>query len=265
MGGTIQKEQKLKLIEMKGIERIYPCGGSQIHALMNINLDIFQGEFIGIMGPSASGKSTLLNIIGCLDSPAAGTYLLSGNNINDLSRNEKASIRNKVFGFVFQSFNLLPELDIASNVALPLKYSDTPKYQWKDKVREALASVGLEGIEERYPDQLSGGQQQRVSIARALVNDPAIILADEPTGNLDSVTGQGIMEEFRKLNILTQKTIIVITHDSRIAGYADRLITLEDGSIDADIRLDAAQQRESTLINPFGEIDQEGTAYEDIL
>lgn len=256
MDRTVHEEQKLNLIEMKGIRRDYSCGSNLINALKGIDLTIAQGEFVAIMGPSGSGKSTLLNIMGCLDSPTAGTYHLKGKNISNLSRKEKALIRNKAIGFVFQAYNLLPELNIASNVALPLKYGGVPKSKRQALVNEALASVGLEGMGYRYPDQLSGGQQQRVAIARALVNKPDIILADEPTGNLDSVSGQSIMEELRRLNLATGTTIVVITHDSRIAGYADRLVRLVDGRINDDMRVKKASQTKSTLINPFGWLEE---------
>ncbi len=253
MGGLVQPAQKQCLIKMQGISRDYFCGDNVIRALADINCAITKGEFIGIMGPSASGKSTLLNIIGCLDSPTAGQYCLAGKDIKGLSQMEKASIRNNVFGFVFQSINLLPMLDIAANVALPLKYSSVPKHERKALVSEALKTVGLANLSERYPDQLSGGQQQKVAIARALVNQPDVILADEPTGNLDSASGQSVMEELRKLRDEFGRTVIVVTHDPRVAGYADRLIRLKDGTIVEDMPI---QQIGAMLKNPFAGLDE---------
>jgi len=261
---VLSSEQEKSLIEWKGVIRDYSLGSHVIHALRNVTLKIRSGEFVGVMGPSASGKSTLLNIIGCLDSPTGGEYFLREKNIGLLNAHEKALLRNNCFGFVFQSFNLLPDLDVASNVALPLKYGSRPKSEWKALVEEALKAVGLEDAAQRYPDQLSGGQQQRVAIARALVNKPDVILADEPTGNLDLVTGQGIMETFRKLNKQSGTTIIVVTHDVRIAGYADRLILIEDGCISRDICMDRMKETGSLLNNPFRDFDMEDS-YEKIL
>lgn len=257
MGGELQGVQKQNIIEMVGISRNYSLGCNTVQALKEVNLTITRSEFIGIMGPSASGKSTLLNIIGCLDSPNGGQYRLSGRNVLELKAKEKAGIRNEVFGFVFQSFYLMSGSDVAANVALPLKYSNVPRYMWNDKVEAALAAVGLENIRQRYPDQLSGGQQQRVAIARALVNKPDILLADEPTGNLDSVTGQGIMRELQRLREQLGMTVIVITHDPRIAGYADRLIRLEDGRITEDLSLEKVSA--GVLNTPFKDPDEEGT------
>ncbi|MDF2675626.1 MAG: hypothetical protein K0R09_3898 [Clostridiales bacterium] len=250
MGGKLSSVQGEVIIELSGVGRNYVNGSNQVEAIKGIDLRITKGEFIGIMGPSASGKSTLINMIGCMDSPTSGEYRLKGVNIEGISGSEKASIRNKVFGFVFQAFHLLPELDVASNVALPLKYSKIPKKEWESMVKKALATVGLDELGSRYPDQLSGGQQQRVAIARALVNNPDVILADEPTGNLDSATGQSIMEELLRLKEVYQRTVIVITHDSKIAGYAERLIRLEDGRITEDMQL-SITSKDDRLINPF--------------
>ena len=259
MGGELQEGQKQNIIEMVGISKNYPLGCNNIQALKEVNLSIARSEFIGIMGPSASGKSTLLNILGCLDSPTGGQYRLSGRNVPALDAKEKAGIRNEVFGFVFQSFYLLPESDVAANVALPLKYSTVPRYMWDDRIKAALSAVGLDSVRQRYPDQLSGGQQQRVAIARALVNNPDILLADEPTGNLDSTTGEGIMRELQRLREQLGKTVIVITHDPRIVGYADRLVRLEDGRITEDLYLEKAS--DSVLNSPFKGPNEEA-AYE---
>ncbi len=254
MGRELYSEQREVIIDLKGIVRNYSSGDSIVKALKPLDLHVAKGEFIGIMGPSASGKSTLLNIIGCLDAPTEGDYILNGSNINNLTGREKASIRNEIFGFIFQSFHLITQLDVAENIALPLKYSKVHKHVRSSMVDKVLNTVGLNEIGRRYPDQLSGGQQQRVAIARALVNNPDIILADEPTGNLDLATGQSIMEELKRLNEETGKTIIVITHDSRIAGYAKRLIRLEDGIIKEDIYLN--NHNSGNRLKPFLEIEE---------
>jgi putative ABC transport system ATP-binding protein len=238
---------------MKSISKKYISGSNTVEALKKIDLVIAPGEFVGIMGPSGSGKSTLLHIMGCLDTQSEGVYQLKGQELNGMGSSFKSNIRNKVFGFVFQSFQLLPELTVAANVALPLKYSKTPKKQYTSMVIESLKTVGIEELADRYPDQLSGGQQQRVAIARALVNHPDVILADEPTGNLDSFTGQSIMEELKNLNKNLGTTIIVITHDARIAGYADRLIRLEDGFISEDMSLDHQSLTGNRVKNPFSD------------
>lgn len=266
MGGTISAKQGKVIIDLMGIGRIYKNNGQEVKALKMVDLQIKQGEFIGIIGPSASGKSTLLNLLGCLDTPTTGEYRLHGKQVHSLSIKDKAQIRNKVFGFVFQSFHLLPDLDVSANVALPLKYGKTPKRQRAALVKNALTMVGLTDIGEKYPDQLSGGQQQRVAIARALVNNPDIILADEPTGCLDIATGQSIMEELLRLRNELNRTVIVITHDPRIAGYADRLIRIEDGKIMEDKMLSPQNDLsiKSKLKNPFEELDQE-ESYEHIL
>lgn len=257
MGGVLYAEQGEVIIELKKICRNYNSGSQLIEALKEIDLEIKQGEFVGIMGPSASGKSTLLNVMGCLDTPSQGEYRLKNKNITELSRAEKAQVRNQVFGFVFQSFNLLPELDVHANVALPLKYGKVPKHKWNSMIEEALELVGLKEVGHRYPDQLSGGQQQRVAIARALVNHPDIILADEPTGSLDTATSQGIMEVLRILKETLNRTVVVITHDARIAGYADRILRIEDGRIKEDLNFGKNSLGQDHLFHPFGEMDQE--------
>ena len=266
MGGTIPAKQGEVIIDLMGIGRSYKNSGQEVKALKEVDLQIKQGEFIGIIGPSASGKSTLLNLLGCLDTPTTGEYRLHGKQVNSLSTKDKALIRNKIFGFVFQSFHLLPDLNVNANVALPLKYGKTPKRQRAALVKNALSMVGLSDIGEKYPDQLSGGQQQRVAIARALINNPDIILADEPTGCLDIATGQSIMEELLSLRNELNRTVIVITHDPRIAGYADRLIRIEDGKIKEDTLLSQSNipVSASKIKNPFEELNQE-ESYEHIL
>ncbi len=257
MGGKLLTEPDDALIRMRKIGRIYQTGDNQVQAIKEIDLTIAKREFVGIMGPSASGKSTLLNLLGCLDTPTHGEYLLMGENVAGLSGREKAKIRNRVFGFVFQAFHLLPDHNIGENIALPLRYSEIPKAEWGKRIAEVLDIVDLKGIEKRYPDQLSGGQQQRVAIARALVCDPEIILADEPTGNLDSVTGQEIMKELRKLKEESGRTVVVITHDPKIAGYADRMLRLEDGKLTQERSMDSEHHRIGRLINPFHDPDEE--------
>lgn len=221
------------IIETKNLERKYVMGGEVIHALKDISIVIRQGEYVAFMGPSGSGKSTLMNIIGCLDTPTQGTYVLNGNYVSDMSDNQLAEIRNKEIGFVFQTFNLLPRSTSLDNVALPLVYAGISKSSRNEKALEALRSVGLDNRAKHKPNELSGGQRQRVAIARALVNNPSIILADEPTGNLDSKTSYEIMALFDALH---QKgnTIIMVTHEEDIARYAHRIVRLRDGLIETD-------------------------------
>jgi putative ABC transport system ATP-binding protein len=213
--------------------KIYKLGDYEIHALRGIDLSIEKGAFVAIMGPSGSGKSTLMNILGCLDRPTEGRYLLDGEDVSSLDRNNLAGIRNRKIGFVFQSFNLLSRTTALENVELPLLYSGNHSKNITERAIKALVMVGLEGREHHYPNKLSGGQQQRVAIARALVNDPSIILADEPTGNLDTRTSVEVMGIFQSLN---QKgiTIVLITHERDIAAYAKRNITFRDGKIVKD-------------------------------
>ncbi|MFQ5721459.1 MAG: ABC transporter ATP-binding protein [Candidatus Aminicenantales bacterium] len=219
------------LIHFENLIKIYRVGETEVRALRGISNSFRSGEFVAIMGPSGSGKSTLMNIIGCLDRPTKGKYFLEGEEVSTLKKNELARIRNKKIGFVFQTFNLLPRTTALENTELPLLYSNFPSKKAKVLALKALASVGLEGRELHYTNQLSGGEQQRVAIARALVNDPPVVLADEPTGNLDSKTGQEIMEIFKKLNQEKKMTIILVTHDPEIAEYANRRIYLRDGQI----------------------------------
>lgn len=209
-------------------------GAETIHALKTINISINKGEYVAFMGPSGSGKSTLMNIIGCLDTPSDGTYILNGKDVSDLDENELAEIRNKEIGFVFQTFNLLPRSTAMENVALPLVYAGLGKYDREEKALETLKGVKLGDRATHKPNELSGGQRQRVAIARALVNDPSIILADEPTGNLDSKTSYEIMELFEELHS-KGNTIIMVTHEEDIAQYAHRIIRLRDGLIESDV------------------------------
>lgn len=223
-----------KFITLENITKVYQTGEVKLAALKDISLDIKQGDFFAIMGPSGSGKSTLMNIIGCLDRPTDGKYFLEGVEVSHLEKNKLAYIRNKKIGFVFQNFNLLARTSAQENVELPLLYSDISSKERRKAALGALAQVGLEGREHHYTNQLSGGEQQRVTIARAIVNNPAIILADEPTGNLDSKTGREILKIFRKLNQEKGITIIVVTHDEEISSVADKRIFLRDGQIIPD-------------------------------
>ncbi|MBW1717102.1 MAG: ABC transporter ATP-binding protein [Deltaproteobacteria bacterium] len=227
-----------KQIVVIDLFKTYFLDGVEVPAIHGISLGISTGEFTAIMGASGSGKSTLMNILGCLDRPTGGVYMLEGVDVRDLSRDEMARIRNEKIGFVFQGFNLLPRTSALENVELPLYYKDDiPAKKRKKLAKEALSTVGLEEREKHHPGQLSGGEQQRVSIARALVNKPSIILADEPTGNLDSKTGREIMEIFHNLNRELKKTIILVTHDQDIARFAKRKIKLKDGVIVEDSSL----------------------------
>jgi putative ABC transport system ATP-binding protein len=224
------------VMQMVDLKKTYRMGETDVHALRGVSLNVDVGEFVAVMGPSGSGKSTLMNIIGCLDRPTSGQYILEGVNVSALDRDQRAEIRNDKIGFVFQNFNLLPRTSALENVELPLIYSMKHRLddvQMRERAKECLARVGLEGRGEHVPSQLSGGQQQRVAIARALVNDPAIVLADEPTGNLDTKTSEEVMETLQKLNE-EGKTIVLITHEPDIAQFAKRVITLRDGLIISD-------------------------------
>ncbi|MFZ3122530.1 MAG: ABC transporter ATP-binding protein [Thermodesulfovibrionales bacterium] len=224
----------MALIETQEITKTYRLGDIALNALNTVSLIIERGEFIAIMGPSGSGKSTFMNILGCLDKPTSGRYLLEGIDVAHMNRDELASIRNKKIGFVFQGFNLLPRTSALENVELPLLYDGFPAKERADRAAAALATVGLAGRGNHHPNQLSGGQQQRVAIARALVNNAPIILADEPTGNLDTKTSAEIMELFTKLNAESNITIILITHEADIAAYSRRAIKFRDGCIVSD-------------------------------
>lgn len=222
------------MIKLEGISKVYETGKIRVEALKEINLHIRDGEFVAIMGPSGSGKSTLMNIIGCLDRPSAGSYLLDGMDVSELSENKLAHIRNRSIGFVFQSFNLLARTPALKNVELPMVYAGEKRGTMRQKALELLAKVGLSDRADHVPSELSGGQRQRVAIARALANDPSIILADEPTGNLDTKSGEEIMELFTRLNE-EGKTIIIVTHEMEIAQYCKRAISFRDGVIVKDV------------------------------
>jgi putative ABC transport system ATP-binding protein len=226
------------VIEIRDLTKVYRMGEVEVHALAGIDLAVERGEFVAIMGPSGSGKSTLMNIVGSLDRPSSGLYRLDGVDVSRLDRDQRAEIRNSKIGFVFQSFNLLARTRATENVELPMLYSDLgyTAVERARRAREALARVGLAGREDHYPSQLSGGQQQRVAIARALVTDPAIVLADEPTGNLDSRTSEEIMGIFQELNN-AGKTVVLITHEPDIAAHAKRVIYLRDGRIWRDEKI----------------------------
>ena len=223
------------IINVKDIKKSYIVGTQEVHALRGINLSVEKGEFMSIMGPSGSGKTTLMNIIGCLDTPTSGEYDLNGNQVSQLNDDELARIRNKEIGFVFQSFNLLAKNSTLNNVMLPLKYAGFGKSEAIEKSKEVINKVGLSDRLNHSPAELSGGQQQRVAIARALVNNPSIIFADEPTGNLDSKTGKEVMTLFKELND-TGQTIILITHEESVAKQSNRIITIKDGLIKSDNR-----------------------------
>jgi putative ABC transport system ATP-binding protein len=218
------------MIEFRGIKKIYHMGGHALEALRDVSLNIGKGEFVSIMGPSGSGKSTLMNIIGCLDTPSEGEYYLEGRNVAGLTFDQLASIRNRMLGFVFQNFNLLPYATAWENIELPLLFNGKNAKKRRERVAELLKAVGLLDWKEHRPSELSGGEQQRVALARALANDPPIILADEPTGNLDSHSGEEIMGLLGKL-WKDGRTIVMVTHDDRLAAYSERTIRLFDGQV----------------------------------
>lgn len=221
------------IISVRQLSKIYIMGTTQVNALQTIDLDIAKNEYVALMGPSGSGKSTLMNLLGCLDSPTAGEYWLNGTNVSTMTDSELAEVRNKEIGFVFQTFNLLPRLSALENVALPLVYAGFTKAQRIERAKEVMAAVGLADRMHHKPNELSGGQRQRVAIARALVNSPSIILADEPTGNLDSKTSYEIMGIFEEIHN-QGNTIILVTHEPDIAQHAHRIVRMRDGLIESD-------------------------------
>ena len=235
------------VISLGHIHKTYTMGDVEVHALRGISLEIKQGEFVAIMGASGSGKSTTMNIIGCLDRPTKGHYFLNGEDLSELSKDQRADIRNQKLGFVFQGFNLLSRTSALENVELPMLYAGVETGERHRRSMEALAAVGLAGRERNHPNQLSGGQQQRVAIARSLVNDPALILADEPTGNLDSRTSVEVMEIFQRLNRERGMTLILVTHEPDIADYADRVVVFKDGKIKSDYRIESPRNAAEEL------------------
>lgn len=225
------------VISINKLQKTYDMGSIQVHALRSIDTEINQNDYVALMGPSGSGKSTLMNLLGCLDTPTAGSYLLDGINVSTMTDAELAEVRNSKIGFVFQTFNLLPRLSAQDNVALPLVYAGWSKAEREERAREVLTSVGLGDRVDHKPNELSGGQRQRVAIARALVNNPSIILADEPTGNLDTKTSIEIMAIFEKIHA-NGNTVILVTHEPDIAEHAHRIIRLRDGLVESDIQND---------------------------
>lgn len=223
------------VIDIKNIKRDFPLGNDVIHVLKGIDLIIKKGEYVALMGPSGSGKSTLMNILGCLDTPTSGEYTLNGKIVSEMQDDELATIRNKEIGFVFQTFNLMPRTTALDNVALPMVYAGLSKNERNKRAEEVLEQVGLSDRTDHKPNQLSGGQRQRVAVARALVNNPAMILADEPTGNLDSKTSVEIMHLFDEIHA-KGNTVILVTHEEDIAEHAHRIIRLRDGMIESDVR-----------------------------
>ncbi len=223
------------VIKIRNITRDFPLGQEIVKVLKGIDLDIERGEYVALMGPSGSGKSTLMNLLGCLDTPTAGTYELNGKDVSNMSQDELADIRNTEIGFVFQTFNLLPRTTALENVALPMVYAGVPKSARIKRAEEVLTDVGLADRMDHKPNQLSGGQRQRVAVGRALVNKPSIILADEPTGNLDSKTSDEIMKLFDDIHA-AGNTVILVTHEEEIAEHAHRIIRLRDGIVESDVR-----------------------------
>lgn len=225
------------LIQVEDLMRVYQMGSTEVRALAGVTFNVMENEYIAIMGPSGSGKSTLMNLIGCLDTPSSGTYILNNQDVSELEDAELAEVRNREIGFVFQTFNLLPRTDCISNVELPLIYSGIRASERKERAAQTLTRVGLGDRMDHKPNELSGGQRQRVAIARALVNNPSILLADEPTGNLDTKTGEEIMMLFEQL-YRSGNTILVVTHEDEIAQHARRIIRLRDGIIESDTKVE---------------------------
>lgn len=246
------------VIQLDHVHKTYTMGDVEVHALRGVSLTINEGEFVAIMGASGSGKSTTMNIIGCLDRPTRGSYILEGLDVSEMSKDERADIRCQKIGFVFQGFNLLSRTSALENVELPMLYAGVANTERDQRAMEALAAVGLKGRERNHPNQLSGGQQQRVAVARALVNNPALILADEPTGNLDSRTSVEVMEIFQRLNREMGITLVLVTHEPDIAQYAQRVIVFKDGKIKKDYPIDEPRNAAEELRNlPAVEEDED--------
>ena len=233
------------LIHIQNISKVYEMGGEQVYALRDISLDIYPNEYVALMGPSGSGKSTLMNVLGCLDTPSTGIYTFKGLDVNEMSDNDLAEIRNREIGFVFQTFNLLPKATAVKNIELPLIYSGVSSAERKSRAIKVLQDVGLGERLTHKPNELSGGQRQRVAVARALVTNPSIILADEPTGNLDTKTGIEIMKLFRDL-WLNGNTVILVTHEEDVARYAQRIIRIRDGKVESDEKNTVSQYSQGT-------------------
>jgi putative ABC transport system ATP-binding protein len=238
------------LIHVRGVSKVYELGDLEVQALRDVSLDIDRGEFVAIMGASGSGKSTFMNVLGCLDRPTRGSYHLDGVDVATMSADRRATTRNQRLGFVFQNFNLIPRTSAIENVELPLFYSDVPLDEQHARAAAALAAVGLAGREASLPSQLSGGQQQRVAIARALVTRPAVLLADEPTGNLDSTTTMEILQILLRLHREEGLTIVLVTHESDLAAYAERVVTFRDGVVVSDVRRERPRAVEEAAPTP---------------
>jgi len=252
----IQRAEGLPTIAVDRVYKTYDLGEVQVHALRGVSLTVYPGEFVAIMGASGSGKSTFMNIVGCLDRPTRGRYVLDGQDVATFSKRELAGIRNRKIGFVFQGFNLLSRTSAVENVELPLIYGGVSREQRLERARETLRAVGLEGREEHHASQLSGGQQQRVAIARSLVNNPSIILADEPTGNLDSRTSVEIMDVFQRLNEERKITILLVTHEPDVAKFAKRVVLFRDGKIRRDTPMEERVQA-ARLLPTLPRLDDE--------
>ena len=247
---VIQPELEARpVIQLDHLHKTYTMGDVAVHALRGVSLTIREGEFVAIMGASGSGKSTTMNIIGCLDQPTRGSYILDGQDVSEMSKDERADIRCQKIGFVFQGFNLLSRTSALENVELPMLYAGIEAAERDRRAKEALAAVGLAGREQNHPNQLSGGQQQRVAVARALVNQPALILADEPTGNLDSRTSVEVMEIFQRLNRERGITLVLVTHEADIAQYAQRVVVFKDGKIRKDYQIEDQRDAAEELRN----------------
>jgi len=255
----VQVPEARKVIQLDHIHKTYTMGDVDVHALRGVSLTIREGEFVAIMGASGSGKSTTMNILGCLDRPTRGTYILDGEDVSEMSKDERADIRCQKIGFVFQGFNLLSRTSALENVELPMLYLGVETAERHQRAMEALAAVGLAGREQNHPNQLSGGQQQRVAVARSLVNNPALILADEPTGNLDSRTSVEVMEIFQRLNRERGMTLVLVTHEPDIAQYAQRVVVFKDGKIKKDYQIDDQRDAAAELRNlpPIEEDDDD--------